>query len=268
LFLENENVRKQWDSGSGEGGYICTNQGMIANIRILKAILDHLEQKCQINVRSRNSDKLVSDVREYLTPVIDYLGTASPVVIKQFRQQYAEAGVQASAFSLMEVIRKKYPDFEPQGLKEYISKTDTTNNASAWKCICDIETMIHKHVITQLKVKFGEGLQNWWHKGVKEKVRNDAMALSTKSGDYTGYEKYLHLIDLKEIIEDNWDIFSETYTINAKPTDSRAKRLNWYTELNNIRNKVDHPPRGGASDDELNFVMKINDELSKRLSAS
>ena len=257
LLLENEGVKKQWDSGSGEGGYICTNQGMIASIRILKAILDHLEQKRQINVRSRNADRLVSDIREYLAPVIEYLGTASPVVIKQFRQQYAEAGVQASAFSLMEVIRKKYPDFEPSGLKEYISKTDTTNNQSAYECVFNIETMIHRHVILKLKGKYGEGLENWWHKGIKEKVRVNAAALANKSGDYLGYEKYLHLIDLKEIIEDNWDIFSEVYTLNAKPTDSRAKRLNWYTELNNIRNIVDHPPRGGVSDEELDFVRRL-----------
>jgi len=39
LFLENEGIKKQWDAGSGEGGYICTNQGMIASIRILKRFL-------------------------------------------------------------------------------------------------------------------------------------------------------------------------------------------------------------------------------------
>ncbi len=267
-FLENEGVKKQWDSGSGEGGYICTNQGMIASIRILKAILDHLEQKCQINVRNRSADRLVSDIKEYLEPVIEYLGAASPVSIKQFRQQYAEAGVQASTFTLMEVIRKKHPDFEPPGLKEYILKTDTTNNQSAYECLCNIETVIHSHVIQKLKEKYGEGLENWWHKGIKEKIRVNASALANKSGVYSGYEKYLYLIDLKEIIEDNWDIFSEVYTLNAKPTDSKAKRLNWYTQLNNIRNIVDHPPRGGVSDEELVFVKKINDELSKRLHQS
>jgi len=268
LFLENESVKKQWDSGSGEEGYICTNQGMIASIRILKAILEHLEQKHQINVRRRHSDRLISDIREYLAPVIEYLGTASPVVIKQFRQQYAEAGVKASAFSLMKIIRERYPDFEPSGLKEYISKTDTTNNQSAYECLCNIETMIHGHVILKLKGKYGEGLENWWHKGIKEKVRVNAIALASKSVDYSGYEKYLYLIDLKEIIEDNWDIFSEVYTLNAKHTDSRAKRLNWYNELNNIRNIVDHPPRGGVSDEQLDFVKKIKGELSNRLPQS
>lgn len=187
-------------------------------------------------------------------------------MIKQFRQQYAEAGVQASAFTLMEVIRKKYPNFEPSGLKEYLSKTDTTNNQSAYECLCNIETMIHEHVILKLKSKYGEGLENWWHKGLKEKIRINAAALANKSGCYSGYEKYLYLIDLKEIIEDNWDIFSEVYTINAKPTDSRAKRLSWYTELNRIRDIAAHPPRGGVNDEELVFVNKIKDELSKRLS--
>lgn len=265
LFLDNESVKRQWDSGSGEGGYLCTNQGMIASLRILKVILDHLEQKRQINVRSRNCDKLMSDVKEYLTPVIDYLGTASPTVIKQFRQQYAEAGVQASAFTLMDVIRKKFPDFEPPGLKEYLTKTDTTNNQTAFDCLCNIETIIHKNVIGQLKAKYGDGLENWWHKGIKEKVRVNAAALANKSGNYSGYEKYLYLIDLKEIIEDNWDIFGDIYTLDGKQTDSKAKRLSWYTEINEIRNIVDHPPRGGVNDAQLEFVKKINDELSRKL---
>ena len=268
LFLENESVKKQWESGGDEGGYICTNQGMRAILRVLKAIFDHLEQKCQINIRNRNSDKLILDIKGYITPVIDYLGSVEPSVIRQFRQQYAEAGVQASAFTLMEVIRKKYPDFHPTGLKEYISKTDTTNNQAAYDGLCTIETIIHGHVISKLKAKYGEGLENWWHKGIKEKVRINAATLANKSGVYSGYEKYLYLIDLKEIIEDNWDIFSEVYTINAKPTDSRVKRLSWYTELNRIRDIAAHPPRGGVNDDELAFVNTIKDELSKRLSGS
>ena len=266
LFLENENLKIQWEMGSEEGGYLCTNQGIIATIRILKAILDHLEQKDQIKVRNRNIGKLLLDIKRYLAPVIEYLEMASPQVIKEFRQRYAQAGVQASTFALLKTIKDNFPEFDPPGLKEYIARTDTTNNQETYQHLFEIETVIHNHVITELKKKYGDGYSNWWHNGIKESIRNDAVALANKEGHYdSGFENYLYLIDLKEVIEKNWDIFSEIYTIDAKANDSRAKRLHWYTEINKIRNIVAHPPSGGVSDEQLALVKKINEELSKRI---
>ncbi len=266
LFVKNETVRSQWEAGSNEGGYICTNQGILASLRVLKAILDHLQQKKEVDIRNRSLEKLIADIEEYLNPVIDYLANASPAVIKQYRKNYAEAGVQASTFALLKVIKQKHPDFDPAGLSEHLAKTDTSNNQETWKCCVDIETMIHENVIAGLKKVFGEGRENWWYKGVKEKIRMNASALADKCGDYAGPEKYVYLIELKEIIEDNWDFFAPTYTIDAKQTDSRAKKLAWCNELNRIRNIVDHPPRGGVTVDELNYVKKIKELLAERIS--
>ena len=262
LYLENDNVKKQWISGSEEGGYICTNQGILATIRILKAILAHLEQKEQIQIRNRSIDKLLLDIKKYLTPIIEYLSSASPKTIKEFRSQYAEAGVQASTFTLLKIIKEKFPDFAPPGLTDFISKTDTSINAEAYQYLIDIEKMIHQHVINELKNKYGDGLENWWFKGVKEKIRGNAIEMANKEGKYSQYEKYLYLIDLKEIIEDNWEMFSEIYTLGGKQNDSRAKKLTWYNDLNKIRNLVDHPPRGGVDNNQLEFIINIKNELS------
>ncbi|MGD0781014.1 MAG: DGQHR domain-containing protein [Dehalococcoidales bacterium] len=267
LYLENENIKAQWEKGSDEGGYICTNQGIIATLRVLKAIFDHLEQKDQTKVRNRNATKLMGDIKKYLSPVIEYLGTATPQVIKEFRQRYAQAGVQSSTYTLLKVINEKYPGFEPSGLKDFILKTDTTNNQEAYQNLSEIEKLIHKHIITELKKKFGEGYSNWWHKGIKDSIRNKAVLLANNEGHYdTGFENYMYLIDLKDVIEDNWDIFSEIYTIEAKANDSKAKRLRWYTEINKIRNIVAHPPSGGVSDEQLEFVIRIKREITERLS--
>ena len=200
-----------------------------------------------------------------MSPVVDYLSAASPKTIKDFRSQHAEAGVQASTFSLLKIIRDKFPDFDPPGLKEYISKTDTSNNQEAYQCLLQIETMIHEFVVLELKKKFGDGWENWWFKGVKEKIRSSAVEMANKEGKYNQFEKYLYLIDLKQIIEDNWDIFSETCTIRAKATDSKAKKLAWYDELNKIRNLVDHPPRGGVDNNQLAFIVDIKNVLTERL---
>lgn len=268
LFLENDCLRGQWNIGSDEGGYLCTNQGIMATVRVLKAILDHLIEKDHIEVRSQNPRNLLSNINKYLAPIIEYLGTASPQVIKEFRQRYAQAGVQASTFTLLQLIKDKFLEFNPPGLKDYIGKTDTTNNQEAYQQLSKIETIIHTHVINELKKKYGDGYNKWWHLGIKEGIRTAAVTLANKDGHYDScFENYLYLIDLKDIIETNWDIFNDVYTINAKASDNKSKRLSWYTELNKIRNIVAHPPSGGISDEQLSFVKKIREELSSKISS-
>ena len=265
LYLNNDHLRKQWEIGSDEGGYICTNQGIIATLRVLKAILDHLEHKDNIEVRKINVNKLLNCVEKYVMPIIIYLANAPPKTLKEFKEKYGEGGYKRSTLALFRIIHEEIPNFNPPGLKEYLKKVDTSNNSEAYDCLLNIETMIQKHVVTSLKSKFGDDYSKWWHEGVKKTTRDSAMSLASQKGEYGNYEKYLYLIDLKEIIYENWDIFGEIYTIEAKASDSKKKKLSWYTKLNDIRNIVDHPPRGGVSNEQLDFVININKELIDRM---
>jgi len=216
-------------------------------------------------VRSRAANTLLSEIAEYLAPVVEYLSTASQRDIRDFRQRYAQAGVQASAYTLLGLIRARFPDFDPPGLAEYIAKTDTTNNQAAYQCTSEIEMLIHPHVIAVLKKEYGDGYSNWWHRGVREKIRSGAVILANRVGQYDSFENHLHLIDLKDIIEDNWTLFRDVYTIDAKPNDSKVKCLKWFTETNRIRNIHAHPPTGGVTDDELAYVQRIREELERRI---
>ena len=47
LFLKNDKVKTQWDAGSGEGGFVCTNLGILSTLKTLKFILDHLAHERQ-----------------------------------------------------------------------------------------------------------------------------------------------------------------------------------------------------------------------------
>lgn len=268
LYLENDKLKKQWGMGSGEGGYICTNQGIIATLRILKAILEHLEHKENVDVRKRNVNRLLEDVGKHITPVINYLANASPKTIKEFKERYGEGGYRSATFTLFKIIHDEIPKFDPQGLQDYIKQTDTSNNTEAYDCLMKLETSIHSHVVGTLKKQFGSDYSQWWHNGIKEKIRSGAILLASQQGEYKKYEKYLYLIDLKEIISDNWNLFSEIYTIDATHNDSRKKRLAWFTKINDIRNIVDHPPKGGVSDLQLEYVKRIYNEIEGRLNVN
>ena len=267
LYFEDPSLKQQWENGSGDGGYLGTNHGIIVTLRILKEILLHLQLKDQIDVRSLKTNILLKEIEKYLQPVKLYLAAASHETLKELRKRTGQAGVDTSKFNLLIEINKKFPNFEPIGLKEFIKKIDTKNNDEASSILKKIELMIHTHVFAELKTAFGEDISQWWHQGVKESVRSSAIKEATARGDYKSenYPKYLYLLDLKEIIYENWNLFEKIYSLNAKHGDSKNKKLSWFTKLNHIRDVCAHPPQGGISDEDLEFVKQIHDDLSQRL---
>ena len=265
-YIENnEDLRRQWEIGSGEGGYICTNSGLIALLRILKAILDHLEHIDNLNIKKMKSSELLTRIWKYQEPVCQFLGSASPKIIYSYRERHGEGGFSACAYSLMREINKKYNNFDPPGFQQYIQSQDKTNNPHAYAMVSDIEKKIMKYVIDRLEEEFGGSLSEWWHKGIPEKVRKKAREQAELKGEYNHPEKFLYLIDWWEIIYKNFDLLGEIFTLDAKPTEGKKKRLAWLVKINEIRNIVYHPPQGGVSDSQLEYLTTIKDDLFLRL---
>lgn len=46
---------------------------------------------------------------------------------------------------------------------------------------------------------------------------------------------------------------------------TKKKRMDWLNKINNIRNIVSHPPKGGASDSELEYTKKIHKIIEDRM---
>lgn len=200
-----------------------------------------------IEVRTRNIKLLIEDISQLINPVILFLANAPPDAIRELRRRTGQSGLSDSTNALLLEIHKIHPDFNPSGLNEYIQKIDTTNNKEAYSVVIETcEPLIQNHVIITLKNKFGPSRNQWWHEGVKENIRKDATILANSKGEYDFPEKYLYLIDLRNIIFDNWDLFENVYTIDAKQNDSKKKKLAWFDKLNEIRNKVAHPQKGGV----------------------
>ncbi len=129
--------------------------------------------------------------------------------------------------------------------------------------------MIHNHIISSLKSKYGQEESEWWFK-IGSNIRTKAMQKADSEGKNKDFEKYLTLIELKAIIEEHWTIFEDTYSLDSSPNDKKSKKLAWFTKLNNIRNKVSHTIKNpkGVSDEELEFIKHINSELLTRITKS
>ena len=260
-----EHLKRQWDVGIGEGGYICTNGGLIALLRVLKAILDHLESVDHVDIRRMKVSELLMEIRKYQQPVCRFLDTASAKTIQDFRDQYGGGGYRACSFALLWEVYKAHRSFDPPGLQQYIQSQDTANNPQAYAIIAEIEKSIMDYVIQRLKGEYGEGLEGWWHKGVPNNVQDPAWKKSTDEGEYHHPEKYLNFIDWKEVVYKRFDLFGDVFTVDAKPREGKKKRLEWFVKVNEIRNIVSHPPRGGVTDAQLRYLGLVRDELLPRL---
>jgi len=262
---KNENLKRQWEIGGGQGGYICTNSGLIALLRVLKSILDHIEIKDGVDVKKIKPAKLLELIWKYQEPVCTYLGSADARTIQDFRNQYGEAGFRACTFALLWEINKVYSAFDPPGLREWIQSKNTKNNPRAYDIICEIEKGMMQYVINHLKGKFGQDVSQWWHNGVPENVRLPAMERSQNNGEYVHFERFIDFIDWHEIVQKNYDLVGQVFIIDAKPNDSRKKQLKWIQDLNEIRKIAMHPPRGAVTDEQLQYLNRIRDELMPKL---
>jgi len=267
LYLNNNKLHEQWNLGNLEGGYLRTNLGIKSTLKLLGMILYHLEHVDGIEIRNLNNQKIKFHLEEYINPVINYLSEAPSNVLFDYRRSTGESGVKNSTFALVIEINKVHPKFKPQGFEEYIKRIDTSNNSSAYDISSKLEMTVSNHVVLTLQNEYGKNIDQWWVNGVKRNIRQDAESRAHSEGDYSQlYEKYIYLIDLKEIISDNWALFGDIYSIDAKPTENKKKKLEWFEKVNNIRQIVAHPPKGGVNDDELDYLKRIYETVSDRLS--
>ena len=261
----NEKLWKQWEIGRGEGGYICTNNGLRALLGILKSILDHLEHIDNLNIKKMKSSELLTSIWKYQEPICQFLGSASSKTIREFRSQQGVGGVRTCTFALLWEINKKYNNFDSPDLQQWIQSQNTVNNPRSYDITSEIETEIMNYITNRLRDEFGEDISQWWHKGIPEKIRLNAMQRAQNDGDYHHPEKYLDLINWEEIISKNSGLLGEVFTIDAKSNDSKKKKLNWLIKVNEIRRIVAHPSRGGVSDAQFEYLTGIKDVLIPRL---
>ena len=212
-----------------------------------------------------HSPELLVNIWKYQEPICNYLESAPAKLIQDYRDQHGEAGFRACTYSLLWEINKVHKNFDPQGLQQYIKSQDTANNPQAYSIISELEKTIMNYVSDKLREIYGEDISQWWHEGIPKKVRDPAWERATSSGEYRYPEKYLSFIDWEDIVHNNFDLFENQFTIRAKPTDSKKKKLSWFSKVNEIRNIVSHPPRGGISDNQLEYLNQIRNELMSKL---
>lgn len=244
-----------WARGNGEGGYLCTNNGLSALLLVLEQVVEHLDRHAEFRAWQATPEELAEAIRSYQEPIIQWFAKATPADIRHYRRQVGNVGQRQAAFGMMELINAEKTGFDPPGLQSYLKSQDQTGTNAARLLMPELQLRIHDTTLRLLVGKFGDDESGWWRKGVPERVRTEVAARREASPEGGAYDQFFELLDYRAIATAHWEQFQPYFAIGDGR--SKEKQLGWFSSLNGIRNRVAHPERGPVSEDELAFIESV-----------
>ena len=260
LSLFEEGTDQHWMKDRRSGGFLCTNLGISALLRVFKATLKHqTDSRSDLEYHKLSPDAIVGTVDKLVAPIIDWFNAEHDSEMAQFRGLYGSGAPQKYGFALMEIIHDKFPEFKPLGLAEYIRDHSTETIARAQHLITEIEDTVRKLTFAILKEKYGENDDRWWRDGVPQGVRGQAALKSQMSDDRGEPHHFLGLLDYKKIAEQSkhWRDFEHHWTVD-RTLRSKSDKLAWLDRLSIVRNRAFHSGRRHyVENDDVAFLEDI-----------
>jgi len=256
-------LKDHWELGNDKGGYLATNEGIRAILKVLKDVLWFIELKDHILIDREPVNVIMPYVEGYIRPLVEFFRSASPEEIQNFRNNQALKGVTKNSKLMMQLINKEFPQFLPFGLSEFLENMDVDGTHDAWHIINDLEGLFHTDVLCTLKGHFGIQNDDWWVRGVPLEIRRKCGDLRENEGRIKRDDQYLHLINYREIVMANWELFEIKFSL-AGSGRSKSAKTEWLVKLNEIRNVTHHRSKWPASKEQVRTVREIDAQVRHR----
>jgi hypothetical protein len=255
-------LESHWKTGDGPGGYLCTNNGIRAIFHVIKDISDHVRQKSGVDLYLLSADEAFREISPYLQAVIDFFKIASTPDILAFRRIGSSlTAVKQQSYGLEVHIHKKFGEFNPPGLKEYVESRDEAGTEEARQMVVAIEKRLFNYIVRTLKENYGTQNKAWWTQGIPLGIRKECTAAWEEKNRIGEEESQLYLINFMDIFISNWDLFKDVISLDKKNKDNKKANTSWIKDLNEIRNKTMHPVRGPLSTQEVAFAKDIFEKV-------
>lgn len=170
---------------------------------------------------------------------------------------------------LQRAVREARPEFNPEGLDEWLAAQDRRFISEARDIVADLEAFLKSDVRQRLEDEFGSNCER---SGVPRRIRKEiaesAIAKNLDASPANEVEPWdcLYLIDYRDILTQDHGLwtrrFAKRYT---RPGDEQLKgtwklRADWLKELNRIRNDTAHSR--GISEADFAFLTEIRSWLT------
>ncbi|MGC4189722.1 MAG: DGQHR domain-containing protein [Thermomicrobiales bacterium] len=233
-----------WNEGKARPfGGIAMNDGVVSQIMVLKSVLEHLEIGGGRLVDLSDCE-LCDAIRPYAVAVGTYLQSLDSEARRRYRELRGVQGQTTRARRSQKAITLSFPEYFPAGLAEFLEQEDAQTNDQAKSLVDKIEILLQKTILEELKRELGEAESDWWMTGIPQSIRAKAgQRYEEDSGARGGKEFYLDLVDYRDIIRNNWVIFSGIFGYGS-PNASKDKRTQWIMDVNDVRKIVAHASSG------------------------
>lgn len=256
-------IPEHWAIGDGPGGYLCTNNGLRALLRVLKELFTYIAYKHKIELDIYSAEDVLPLLEKYIKPVVEYFRDAPADSIALFRSRQALQGVTKNSLMMMSRIHDEYNDFLPPGLEKYLDTVDVEGTAEARTMMEDIQERLFTVTIRALKEHYEKSEDQWWYEGVPESVRTECVKRCEQDKGARNKEQYLYLIDYKTIAAFRWEeLFKKYYSFSKDG--GKEKQLNWIVDLNKIRTITHHREKWPATKDQVSFVRDIHKKVIEK----
>ncbi|MFZ6673169.1 DGQHR domain-containing protein [Undibacterium sp. Xuan67W] len=265
---------ERWEQA--KSGFIATNPGVRGHMLMLADLIKHIETMDDIESQTLDVASLFEKISEFLQPVENFITHGKQTEIQEkFGRKFGEGGVKEYADNLCELIHLKFSNF---GSAEFLIRLEEKSEErvrDANQDTVEISQKISDVVISKLKERFGtkdtkSGEKAYWDLGIqKPKIKTDAYDRQQQDSlEKRGpKENYLNILDFKEIVKSNWDIFSSIFNIKmASEQKGKTYYLDWMDRFNELRRIAAHPSSTrGYADEDLEFLDFIKEEFYSRL---
>jgi DNA sulfur modification protein DndB len=261
-FIRDE-LPDQWNKGRGEGGFVFTNAGAEAILRLLGDFVDHLIQEGKVDPRQQTPDEVFIQVRPFLSHLIAYLGNLTSDEITTFRTWLGAGGPTKYLRQFQSAIVEAAPEFGPEGYEEWKLNQGKQFNADSYTMLNEIETFLRQDIKRRLQDKHGSD----WIRAVPQAIYRDGSTRAAEKQYEAGpgvtidWWECLYLIEYQKVMQHGgnavWlELFDQTYTL---PSDRKAawrSKSAWFNELNRTRNKIAH--NEAVTEEEFGFLQTLH----------
>ena len=229
-----------WDKGSGEGGGLAMNDGVTACILVMRSVCTHLLEHRLIGL---TNTEVVQVLSPYAKALGKHLASLSEDQRRSFRELRGGQGQGVRMRMCQAGIRKEIASFNPAGLDEFLEKEKLQTNQQAKSIMDNIERLLKKTVLEELKAEFGSSEFEWWMQGVPIVIRKRINErFEEDRGERGGKENYFDLLDYFKIAVDQWRLFEPL--LSLEKSGKKEQRLGWIEKVNKFRNAIAHPSSG------------------------
>jgi DGQHR domain-containing protein len=270
---------ERWEAG--KAAYICVNPGVRAHLMLIPEIVAYVGMKRGADFLTLPVDQFIAELARIAEPVIAFVRDATDEQIKaKFSRKFGEGGVKEYLFNLCELIFANFPDFGSDEFRRYIEQKASDQVEEAKRFVMRLATNMTDCVVKVLKGHYGEhrlpsGEPAYWELGVAaQRVRTNAYNSQQQVpiDRRQPKEAYLHILDLKEIVEqsENWPHFEAMFNVPLPGERRGSKKYHtaWIAKFNELRNTAAHENALRTySDDDLEFIDWLRSDVAPNIEA-